>query len=236
MANDKEDHPRTHDEARALETVREDCMANLRKQNLSAKVFLISGRKRYEQRWEFGKLKTMLLEHIDRVKWHALVLTVNADSRNVIKQKFKSLYSRIYVVAGASAATAVIPLGLDIAVDMALVVSEIQRYVSQLSLDKKSLQKLSAMYKDFEDCIYSVIPDVCFDDTGMFAMTSLNKLSGEPTVQDLVHYGLRQIPIVGSVVAYNTTAATLSDVLGKMKEAALNVLDMIIKTSAKDLE
>ncbi len=243
MANDKEDHPRTHDETRALETVREDCLSNLHNHDLLAKVFLISGRKRFELRWEFADLKTKLLEHIGRLKRHTLVLTFNADSTNVIEQKYGALYRRILLVASLASAVAAVPIpGLGFDVDVGLVAKEVQSYVSQLNLDKDSLQKLSNMYripiKEFQDCVNSVIQELCFNDIGM--VTYVRNEMSESFTAPRLHDAVCLLPIVGSVVssvvAYKVTAATLRRTLDTMKEAALKVLDMIMKSSMKDLE
>ncbi len=45
MKNDKEDHPRTHDETKVLDTVRQDCLVNLEDCHVS-EIFLISGKKK----------------------------------------------------------------------------------------------------------------------------------------------------------------------------------------------
>ncbi len=109
----------------------------------------------------------------------------------------------------------------------------------QLNLDKDSLQKISNMYqipmKELQDCINSVMPEICSDDVTMITHVSNELKLHIAGVENEEFY----FPfILGHSYSWHkqAAAATLRHTLVRIKEAVLKVLDMVIKTSAKDLE
>ncbi len=144
MRNDKEDHPRTHDETKVLDAVRQNCLTNLQACNVS-EIFLISGKKINMMRWDFPELNKHLIERIPGLKRHAMVLSLTANSKDVIEEKYNTLWKRIWIVAGLSAAVAVMPIpGLSVAADVGLLIAEVNVYKTQLKLDQKSLEDFSS--------------------------------------------------------------------------------------------
>ena len=74
-----------------------------------------------------------------------MVLSLIANSKDVIEEKYNALCKRFWIVAGASAAVAVMPIpGLSIAADVGLLISEVKTYKTQLKLDQESLEDVSS--------------------------------------------------------------------------------------------
>ncbi len=235
LANDKEDHLGTHNEARVLEQVRRDSLSNLQDNYHPYKVFLISGKMKYETRWDLPELNKKLVEHISGLKQHAMVFSLRANSKDVIEEKYVKLWKRIYITAAASAAVATIPTPeLYIVADMALLTAEVNMYLSQLNLNTTSLETLSRVYG---------IPSQHMSRTSTIVQaqnfngvqSNLQTLLQDMAVNEALEEADKFVPVIGSVVAssvsYSTTLLVLRRILDEIKRASLQVFDMATKLS-----
>ncbi len=233
LANDKDDHPLAHNEASVLEKVRQDCLSNLQENYHPYKVFLISGKMKYETRWDLPELNKKLVEHISGLKQHAMVFSLRANSKDVIEEKYVKLWKRIYIIAAASAAVATIPTpGLYIVADIALLAKEVNMYMSQLNLNTKSLETLSRVYgipSQHMSRISTIVQAQNFNGV----QSNLQTLLHDMAVNEALEEADKFVPVIGSVVAtsvsYSTTLLVLRRILDEIKRASLQVFDMATK-------
>lgn len=105
-------------------------------------VFLVSSFKVHQH--EFPLLHETLEKELPEHKRHALLMTMLNINLEIIEKKKKAFQVQIKYVATVSAAVAAVPVpGLSIAVDVALLVGTVTKYVVGFGLDVPSLRRLS---------------------------------------------------------------------------------------------
>ena len=126
-----------------LMKVRRDCSKNLG-DLLSHKgdIFLISNHE--PDKWDFERLTQAILAALNRFQRETLTLSlgkaITRSSPKIFQRKVNVLKGRIWKVAAVSAAAAIAPLpGLSLAVDAALILTELNLYRSQLGLPEVRL-------------------------------------------------------------------------------------------------
>ena len=235
MTNDKEDNPGGHSEQRVLDAIQKDCQKNLG-DLASHHVFLLSGKKMYSTLWDFPRLTQCLIDSIPDLKKHALVLSLTANSREIIEQKCQALAIRIWIVAAASAAVAAVPVpGLSIAVDIAILVGEITTYKRQLGLDEQTIRSLSREHgiptDQLESSITVSMPSQILREVPTYVTKLLQTMVVGTAAEELSRF----IPVVGAVIAsgisFTTTVLVLKKALADLEEAAVRVLERIISRS-----
>ena len=238
MVDDKEDNPGGHSEQRILDAIQKVCQKNLG-DLASHHVFLLSGKKMYSTLWDFPKLTQCLVDSIPDLKKHALVLSLTANSREIIEQKCQALATRVWIVAAASAAVAAVPVpGLSIAVDIAILVGEITTYKRQLGLDEQTIRSLSREHciptDQLESLITVSMPSQILREIPAYVAKLLQTMVVGTAAEELSRF----IPVVGAVVAsgisFTTTVLVLKKALADLEEAAVRVLDRVINR-ARDI-
>lgn len=140
LENDKKSHPKTHDKNKVLKTVRDDCKKNLK--DLAEDIYLIDN---YEiDSFDFNFLSYKLVIDAPTLKREALLFTVTSFSEDMILAKRESLMERIHAIALSSAIAGAIPVpGLDIAVDIAVLLEEANFYKQQFGMSDENLKMFS---------------------------------------------------------------------------------------------
>ncbi|XP_051960265.1 interferon-inducible GTPase 5-like [Xyrauchen texanus] len=140
---DAERRKKHFDEKKTLDIIREDCVNGLREIGVEDPVvFLISGRDL--NNYDFNSLHERMKTELPQHKRHVLMLTVLNITTEITERKKKSLEKDISRVALLSAGAAAVPVpGLSVAVDIALLVYEIQKYKTAFGLDDESLERIS---------------------------------------------------------------------------------------------
>ena len=216
---------RSFNEEALLQQIRAECSSNLGGLLSNQQdIFLISNH--FPEKWDFSRLTLAILEALPRCQRESLTLTLTRLSTNVVKQKVDILKGRIWMVATASAAAAMVPLpGFSIAIDSALILYEISLYRSQLclpSLGSSDFLKLSVATQ-------GRIRDVTIQSTAQL-YSFLAPYALESSIEEYVRF----VPYVGSAVAgglsFAATFSALRGCLQKVEEASLE----IIKESAKN--
>jgi hypothetical protein len=128
---------------------------------------------------------------------------------------------RIWMVAAASAAAAVIPLpGLSIVVDFGLLTYEVNFYKSQFGLPKEKSDEFQKLSKENQDIILKFY---------FTSVVELAKLFTFFAVTSAVEEAARYFPLVGSVIAsslsFGSTYYFLSQCLNELEKPASNLLD-----------
>jgi len=107
-------------------------------------VFLVDSYK--PQKFDFVQLEQSLNRDFPEMKRSAMILSMSAYSREMVRMKVEELRSRIWKVATASGAVAAAPVpGLSIVFDACAVKAEAELYFTQLGLDDISLRNHAAM-------------------------------------------------------------------------------------------
>ncbi len=231
LKNDRDDHPADHNETALLGQMKDDCLKKLEHGGLGKgnPVFLISGKLVNVTRWDFPPLQKMLIENIPALKREALTLSLQCTSIDMIEKKVEALKKRIWFVATASAAGGAIPIpGFSAALDMGLIIGEVEEYKRQLGLDDKTLDGLSTKYNIPKDAL-----------AGAVAMSNIPKVLAGMMVEHATETAISLIPVVGQItgaaMSFGTTSVVLRIVLSKLREAAIKIVQLTIEAS-KDLE
>jgi len=151
IRNNRKAHPRSHNEEDVVRAIRESTEQNLRECGCAdVPVFLIDS---YElQKFDFDRLERRLIEHFPQLKRFALILSLQATSKEVIRLKVAGLCSRMCKLAALSDGTAAIPVpGVSTVFDLSIVIQEAEFYFMQLGLDETSLKRFAKVtFTDYQ--------------------------------------------------------------------------------------
>ncbi|CAF2677740.1 unnamed protein product [Rotaria sp. Silwood2] len=236
--NTQDEHATSFSEETLLTEIRNDCLTYLEKQNdLSPSIYLISGRLNNNQRWDYPRLMADLLTHFPLLKQHAFILAMSPICKDVVQTKIIHLRKRIWLVATASAAVAIIPAPfLSVGFDLTACIQETKVYRQQLGLTEDALRRLGERhqipFERFASAIDDRIPIQAMASTGQFVISIAKSVAHSMVKQE----GAKYIPFVGSAIAsaasFGTTLYILNSILNDMEEAALKVQEIIVQSSA----
>jgi uncharacterized protein (DUF697 family) len=241
LHNEYEDHPSTYNEEAILHRIRNNCLEYIHSVEPSAEVFLISGHLRNRLRFDFGKLIETLARDYPSLKRESMILSMSVMCKEVLLAKVAALYRRIWIVASASAAVAVIPVPfLSLGFDATLVMSEVEFYKKQLGLDQAALQKLSTVYRipmqKIEKELNEVFPLHHLASLRTFVLNFAKKQAVGATTEEFARY----IPYVGSAIAstlsFGVCFTVLYKILLRMEQAALKIVDVVIDSSNRMIQ
>jgi len=250
ISNNKLAHPRTHNEEAVKRVIRESTEEHLRDDGCDdVPVFLIDS---YEPwKFQFGHAEQRLINEFPKLKTTALILSLDATSKEMIQLKVAELRKRIWVVAGLSGAVGAIPvLGVSLAFDIAVAVEEATFYYTQLGLDEVSLERYANLTRtnhlQLRAIVYSGLGFTC-KGIGMVGfkevvreglkklVTVLSTRATAPVLAVVVEEVSRFIPVIGSCIAaplsFAGTCAILKLLLRKMESVALEVIDFATKSA-----
>ncbi|KAJ7387307.1 hypothetical protein OS493_004290 [Desmophyllum pertusum] len=165
------------------------------------KIFLISNH--YPAKWDFPRLTQAILDALPSFQRESLALslgTLTSLLTEALQRKVQILKDRLWVVASASAAVAVVPLSGGVHVAM----NEISFYRSQLGLPEEGSQ-------NFEMLSESTQRD----------LKAIGELMAEYAAEQ---EATRWIPFVSGAMSYGSTCSFLKQCLEKMEKTALLVL------------
>ena len=118
-----------------IENVKTYCRQKLKKsKHDDVPIYCISNR--HKDRFEFSKLVLDIGEHLPEIQKDAITLSVNIFTEEVFKAKKKILKKKIKYFAGISGAAGAIPFpGVDLLIDIPLIVSTIKFFKQQFNID-----------------------------------------------------------------------------------------------------
>ncbi|XP_014016567.2 interferon-inducible GTPase 5 [Salmo salar] len=216
------------DKAKTLETIRQYCIKGLEDQGLgSPKVFLISG---FDLGlYDFPDLEeTMEIELPDH-KRHVLLLSIPNITLKINKRKKEAFKTNMWRLAILSGTVAAIPLpGLSIAVDVSILVFEIQRYYHAFGLDDESLQSLAnrmnVSVKELKAVLKSPLNPKKINKDVIVKLLQ----SAALTAVTMAEFLLSSVPAFGSIAAagisFSTTYYMLRKCLNELADDGHNVL------------
>ncbi|CAB4024039.1 interferon-inducible GTPase 5-like [Paramuricea clavata] len=216
-----------------LNDIREDCLKNLERFEAGDEVvFLISNH--YPAKWDFARLTQAILDVLPQHQKESLTLSLDlltSHSKDILKRKVEILRGRIWMVAAASAAAAVIPLpGLSIVVDFRLLTHEVNLYKSQLGLPKEKSNEFLKLTKENRE----IILKFCFTNAAELAKI-LTVFAAGSAVEEVARF----IPIIGSAIAggisFGSTYYFLRQCLNELEKTALNLLDETNANVVRDI-
>ncbi|CAF3379543.1 unnamed protein product [Rotaria sp. Silwood2] len=237
--NTQDEQEELFDEENLLANIRNDCLAHLESnnKNFSSALYLISGKLNNNQRWDYPRLMADLLTHFPDLKRHAFILAMNPVCKDVVRAKTVHLRKRIWLVAVASAAVAVIPAPfVSIGFDLTACIQETKFYRQQLGLTEDAIRTLSERhgipYERFTITIDERIPIQAVASVGQFVLSVARSVATSMIKQESARY----IPLIGSAIAsaasFGTTLYILNTILNDMEQAALQVQEIIVQSSA----
>ena len=222
--------PGSFNEDDMLEEIRADCSKNLGDlMSNKEDIFLISNY--HPAKWEFDRLRKAILDVLPRCQRESLTMTLGvlkSLSTEMVKRKVEVLRGRIWMVASASAAAAMVPIpGLSVAVDIGLMIKEITFYRTQLGLPEEGSDEFANLHVNTQDDVRKVCLTTATQLSGFLAAYAAEASAEEFT---------RFIPLIGLVIAggmsFATTYYGLKHCLEEVEKVALTVLDEAAQKSA----
>ncbi|CAM4328891.1 unnamed protein product [Leuciscus chuanchicus] len=217
------------DKKNTLRSIREDCENGLRKIDVKDPVvFLISS-------WELEKYDFNLLEEkietdLPQHKRDVLLSALPNITQEINKKKKKAQMKNIAMVAFLSACVAAVPIpGLSIAVDLAIITKEIEKYFKVFGLDDKSLQKLCERSGKSIEHFKSLMKSPLHGGINPASVLTLLGAASLAVAEDAVEYAVSLIPIIGSVIAGGMSFCTVSVMLhGALNDIAADASNVLL--------
>uniref|UniRef100_A0A8D0HFU9 IRG-type G domain-containing protein n=1 Tax=Sphenodon punctatus TaxID=8508 RepID=A0A8D0HFU9_SPHPU len=236
LYNEKMKKKNDFNEEKTLETIRTDCIDNLRKAGESSpRVFLIS---RWDlSKYDFPLLQKTLEEELDDHKRHVFMLSLPNISKEILKKKKSALKKYIWQMAFLSCAIGAAPIpGLSLACDIGILVSSMIRFCRVFGLDYDSLARLAKQVgKPVEELRSAVKKSpMARDITKEFVISLLSK-SVVGTLY-AVELALNFVPVLGTLtgggLSFATTFKLLTSFLNDAEEDAQNVVAKVLEPKA----
>ena len=192
-------------------------------------IFLISNHE--PDKWDFALLTQAILDALTRYQRDTLTLplgnvsNVTRLSSAILQRKVDVLSGRIWMVASASAAAALVPIsGLSFAVDAGLILKELSFYRSQLGLPETGSADFARLNMATKEKVLKVCLKTA-SELGEF-------LAPKTAVERFIYF----IPLVGPAMASRRSFWAIHDALTQLlknvEEAAVSVLN---ENTATDL-
>uniref|UniRef100_A0A8C1SX56 Immunity-related GTPase family, f1 n=1 Tax=Cyprinus carpio TaxID=7962 RepID=A0A8C1SX56_CYPCA len=229
-----EKRKKSFDQKMTLETIREDCEKGLRKIGIEDPVvFLISG---WElEKYDLNVLQERMEKELPQHKRRVLMLALPNITLEINDKKKKALEENIGKIAFLSACVAAVPVpGLSIAVDLAIIAVEIEKYCNAFGLDKESLEKLCEKYGKRIEIVESLIKSAWYKEICTGSIVTLLRRVSFLITEDAVESVVRFIPLLGTVAAGAMSlwavSTMLKSALNDIAEDARNVLMGLLET------
>ena len=238
LRNDKYAHPNTFSEDVVLQRIRDYISGELAKIGFhEPKVFLISNFD--QEKWDFPALCDQLIHDLPQLKREAMTLSLNAFSKNMVKEKKAILQQRVWKISALSAAGAIVPLpGVSVALDLALLTKETTFYKTQFGLDEAVLSDLSKKLKKKQDYLKVMLKSI-----GAISVQAaekfIEKLLAKYATNMAIEEAVKIIPnvigaLIASAISFSSTALMLREVLDQMDKEACEVMDVMVRESVLD--
>nr|XP_020513632.1 interferon-inducible GTPase 5-like [Labrus bergylta]XP_029138012.1 interferon-inducible GTPase 5-like [Labrus bergylta] len=228
---------REFNEERTLIQIRNNCIQGLQDICLqSPQVFLVSSF--HLTLYDFPLLVETLKEELPELKKDAFLLAMPNISVDMIKEKKKAFQAKVKYWATLSAAVAGVPVpGLSMAVDIALLVGVVTKYVLGFGLDIPSLKRMAnysgVPYEELKKVIKSTL--IAVKVTPELVMRLLAQFSSLAVLL-AAEEGFRLIPLLGIPAAvglsFTFTYRSLNMILDMLADDAEKVFTRVhLKTT-----
>ena len=226
---------RSFNEDAMLREIRRNCVENLGDLLSNGEdVFLISNH--FPAKWDFARLTKAILDALTKYQQESLILSLGnvltRSSNDLFQRKVEVLRGRIWMVASASAAAALVPIpGLSFGVDAALILWELNFYRSQLGLPEEGSDE------------FATLPFTTQEKVRKVCLTTVAQLSGflaVYTTEAALEDATRFIPFIGLAIAsgmsFTTTYFVLKKLLKNVEEAAKLVLTEAAQKAFEEID
>jgi len=225
---------RSFNEDAMLRKIRRNCVENLGDLLSNGEdMFLISNH--FPAKWDFARLTKAILDALTKYQQESLILSLGnvlTRSYDLFQRKVEVLRGRIWMVASASAAAALVPIpGLSFGVDAALILWELNFYRSQLGLPEEGSDE------------FATLPFTTQEKVRKVCLTTVAQLSGflaVYTAEAAVEDATRFIPFIGLAIAsgmsFTTTYFVLKKLLKDVEEAAKLVLTEAAQKAFEEID
>ena len=231
-----EKRKRLFNEEATIMEIRRDCAENLGDLLSNEEdIFLINNHQRDEL--DFMRLTQAILDALNRFQRETLTLSlgkaITRSSREIFQRKVNVLKGRIWMVATASAAAAMVPLpGLSLAVDAVLILRELNLYRSQLGLPEVGSDEFTKLRSATKEKVLQV---------GLTTAAQLSEFLKPYAAEAAVEEATRlYLPYLGWAIAsgmsFGATYYALYKLLGAVEDAALSVLREAHEKTSAELE
>ena len=231
-----EKRKRLFNEEATIMEIRRDCAENLGDLLSNEEdIFLINNHERDEL--DFMRLTQAILDALNRFQRETLTLSlgkaITRSSREIFQRKVNVLKGRIWMVATASAAAAMVPLpGLSLAVDAVLILRELNFYRSQLGLPEVGSDEFTNLRSATKEKVLQV---------GLTTAAQLSEFLKPYAAEAAVEEATRlYLPYLGWAIAsgmsFGATYYALYKLLGAVEDAALSVLREAHEKTSAELE
>ena len=214
----------SYDEKAMLTKIRSNCLKNLGDHFSDVKdVFLISNHE--PDKWDFARLAQAILDPLPKDQRQSLMLSlgkaITRSSEEIFQGKLDALKGRIWWVAAASAAGALVPIpGLSVGVDAALILRELSLYRSQLGLPEVGSAEFVKLRLATREKVLQV---------SITTVAQLSVFLVSYTTEATIEEAVRFIPFVGLLVASTMSFGATYYALHKLLEAVKDVALLVIK-------
>lgn len=177
---------------------------------------------------ELSELITFVESNMDKFKSESMMESVVVFSHKIINLKYKTLKTRIKKISVASASIAAIPVpGLDVALNIALLVEEVMHYINVFGLSSKKMQALDSFDRRDLKCSRILIP------SADMAAYVISRLGVYATIMVAESFLDLMVPFIGSLISGATSAFItyrfLNGILDDIRDDAIAVYDHIDK-------
>ncbi|CAF0808595.1 unnamed protein product [Didymodactylos carnosus] len=251
LRNSYEDYPDNYNEENTLETIRKKCLEELIKLNLrttesididwSKKIFLLSTKFAHSNKWNFPQMITSLVKDYPSLKREAIIISITANCKDIIREKVNVLRNRIWMFALANCLGGVVPIpGASVAADLAVVGAALFTYKQNLGLDDESLKILAESYNVTVGTIELQLASSAVY-SAYFVGGDLAKHAiadgSEQLLKRLTNEAITYFPFLGAIVggglSFGTTYYQLDQMLNDLEQAAFDVLHYVTRASSK---
>ncbi|XP_015770575.1 PREDICTED: interferon-inducible GTPase 5-like isoform X2 [Acropora digitifera] len=213
---------RSFNEKAMLMAIRRECAENLGDLLSSEEdIFLISNH--LVNKWDFVRLTQAILDTLSRNERESLTLSLHQAitrfSTEIFQRKVNVLKARMWKVAVVSAAATIFPSPeLKVAVDAALILSELRLYRSQLGLPEEGSAEFAELHVANKDKVLQV---------GLTTTSQLIEFLAPYVAAATGKEVARYLPAVGLVIAsgmsFGATYHALYNLLVTVQDAALSI-------------
>lgn len=214
--------------------IRDNCRRNFRLTGLGeVPLFIISHFQ--TDRWDFESLLDTVCSSLPDIKRNMMITSVGPISRSIIKQKRKTLEKRAFLVSIWSGLAGAVPIpGVDLVVDVGLLLEEMNHYLKTFGLDSDSLKHLSGRTGKSLDYYYGILKaGELLLPTKSLIIKNLVKYASEQAAECVIKQFIKFLPVVGQVisggVSYGTMLYVLMDTITKLEEDSIRVCDEVLR-------
>lgn len=209
-----------------LEEVRQKVQISIASNSITREtsIFFISGR--FTDVGEFTQLLTHIEKNIPSLKFESILFSISAISKEVIEMKYQKLKSRVKIVTVGAAAISAEPIpGIDLAINLKLIINELKHFIKTFGISMNEIETLPTEVKERLN-VWSILTT---SNIAVFITQQIGKTAAIAVAQS---FSDLFIPIIGSLLSATTTYFIVNNLLNKyldqMKEDAFIVYDNIL--------